>query len=330
MSSPKRNPTQQAKSRRKQPPRSRGNEQSSFSKRLQIHRKTAKNSLKRMAESPASSAMTTFVIAVALLLPALLFALNGNITAALNNFESQAQITAYLEDDVPNDRGREVSDGLLTLESTTTVEFITSGQALEEFSSASGFDQLLGDLASNPLPASNVISPSDISPGALDSLVSELEAIEEVSFVQLDNRWLQRLAAISDFIVIVAQLLMVIVVLGLFFIVGNTIKLAIENRRNEIRVIKLVGGTDMFIARPFLYSGLFFGLAGGVLACILQLIVLIIFNSSLQNLLSLYEGSFQLQGFGVLPAIALVLCGGISAWISALMVSLANIRAIDP
>jgi len=86
----------------------------------------------------------------------------------------------------------------------------------------------------------------------------------------------------------------------------------------------------MFIARPFLYSGLFFGLAGGVLACILQLIVLIIFNSSLQNLLSLYEGSFQLQGFGVLPAIALVLCGGISAWISALMVSLANIRAIDP
>ena len=113
-------------------------------------------------------------------------------------------------------------------------------------------------------------------------------------------------------------------------VIGMTRGLARELGRNEIRVIKLVGGTDMFIARPFLYSGLFFGLAGGVLACILQLIVLIIFNSSLQNLLSLYEGSFQLQGFGVLPAIALVLCGGISAWISALMVSLANIRAIDP
>lgn len=283
-----------------------------------------------MAESPASSAMTTFVIAVALLLPALLFALNGNLTAALNNFESQAQITVYLEEHVSETRAQEVSNDLLTLESVANTELITSAQALEEFSSASGFDQLLGDLSNNPLPASIVVNPSDISPDALESLVSQLEVMEGVSFVQLDNRWLQRLAAISDFIVVIAQLLLAIVLLGLFFIVGNTIKLAIENRRNEIRVIKLVGGTDMFIARPFLYSGLFFGLAGGILACALQLVVLIMFNSSLQSLLSLYEGSFQLRGFGLVPAIALVLGGGVSAWFSALVVSLANIRAIDP
>ena len=308
----------------------RAGQQLSLSKRLQLHLKTATMSLGRMAETPASSAMTILVIAIALLLPALLFALNGNLGAALGDFEDQAQITAYLEKAITAQQGGQVSDYLLTLSSINSVEFISSDQALAEFGSASGFDQVVANLATNPLPAAIVIAPANISPAAVEALVSELQAMEQIDFVEVDDRWLQRLAAISDFIAMIARLLMTIVVLGLFFIVGNTIKLAIENRRNEIRVIKLVGGTDLFIARPFLYTGMFYGLAGGVLALLLQLIVLVVFNSGLQELLSLYDGSLRLQGFGLLSGLALVFCGAVSAWLSALLVSLANIRAIDP
>jgi len=141
---------------------------------------------------------------------------------------------------------------------------------------------------------------------------------------------LQRRAAISELVGAIGRVLSLIVILGLFFIVGNTIKLAVENRKAEIRVIKLVGGSDMFAARLFLYTGLFYGLGGGILAIALQGIVLITFNSSLEALMQLYEGDFQLRGFSLANGLIVALAGATIGWTAALLTSLRHIRGISP
>jgi cell division transport system permease protein len=124
--------------------------------------------------------------------------------------------------------------------------------------------------------------------------------------------------------------LAVIVILGLFFVVGNTIKLTIENRKVEILVIKLVGGSDMYAARPFLYAGLFYGLGGGILATLLRGIFLATFNSNLEGLMQLYESDFQLRGFGLMSSLLIIVAGAAIGWAAALMASLRHIRAINP
>lgn len=302
----------------------------SLSRLAQVHRGVAISSLQRILRTPASSLMTTFVIAVSLLLPALLFGLNSNLTAVLGGFQDSARITLYLQEGISDSEGQEVSENLLTGTDTRAVVYISADRALSDFSAAAGLEDLAQQLSANPLPAAIVLTPEDTTPAAVAEFAQRLQNIPEVALVQVDGRWLQRLEAISQLIGLIGQVLMAIVVLGLFFIVGNTIKLAIENRKDEIRVIKLIGGTELFIARPFLYAGLYFGLAGGILACFLQLIVLIAFNSSLRELMQLYESSFELHGFSAGGALLLVLLGASIGWLAALLASLRHIRAINP
>lgn len=302
----------------------------SFADLLRLHRRVARGSARRLLQTPASSLVTLFVVAVALLLPALMFGLNSNLASLLAGFQDSAQVTLYLQDGVSEVDGREVSNNLLTRSDINGVYYVSSSQALDEFSAASGLEDLLQEMTANPLPAAIVLTPADVSPTAVDGLAEQLQELPEVDVVQVDSLWLQRLAAISNLVSTIGSVLAVIVILGLFFVVGNTIKLAIENRKAEIRVIKLVGGSDMYAARPFLYTGLLYGLGGGILATLLQGIVLTTFNSNLEVLMQLYESDFQLRGFGFMSALLIVVAGAAIGWAAALMASLRHIRAINP
>ncbi len=316
-------------STRPKPNRRSGNTES-FSSLLQVHRRVARASIRRFLETPVSSMMTVFVVAVSLLLPALLFGLSSNLSSMLAGFQDNAQVTLFLQNEVSETRGLEVSESLLTRSDVGTAMYISPQQALNEFAAATGLNELLQEIVNNPLPGAIVVTANDASPQAVESLVQQLQEIPEVAVVQVDSRWLQRLAAISKLVSVLSRVLSLIVVLGLFFIVGNTIKLAVENRKAEIRVIKLVGGTNMFAARPFLYSGLLYGLSGGVLAIILQAIALYAFNSNFELLMQLYESQFQLQGFGLSNALLVILAGGAVGWGAALLASLRHIHLIEP
>ena len=302
----------------------------SFANRLAVHRRIARASAKRLLQSPASSLVTLFVVAVALLLPALLFGLSNNLTSLLAGFQDSAQVALYLHDGVSEADGQQVSNNLLTRNDIDGAHYVSSAQALEEFGAASGLEDLLQEVANNPLPATIVLAPADVSPAAVERLAEQLRKLPEVDVVQVDSLWLQRLAAISSLVSTIGSVLAVIVILGLFFVVGNTIKLAIENRKAEIRVITLVGGSNMYAARPFLYTGLFYGLGGGFLATLLQGIVLTTFNSNLEVLMQLYESDFQLRGFGFVSALLIVFAGAAIGWAAALIASLRHIRAIQP
>lgn len=302
----------------------------SFANILRVHRVVASSSLKRLYHEPASSLMTIFVVAVSLLLPTLLFALNSNLSSMLSGFQDNAQVTLYLKDGISNSSGLEVSNNLLTRTDINSANYVSPQQALGEFASSTGLENLVQELESNPLPGAIILSPTDASPDAVNSLLQQLQEIPEVALVQVDSRWLQRLAALSGLVSVIGRILSLIVLLGLFFIVGNTIKLAVENRKAEIRVIKLIGGSNMYAARPFLYSGLLYGLAGGIFAVVLQGIVLYAFNSDFEVLMQLYESEFQLQGFGPGNSLLIVLAGGTTGWAAALLASLRHIRSIDP
>jgi len=270
------------------------------------------------------------VVAVVLLLPALLFGLNSNLANLLAGFQDSTQVTLYLQDSVSEADGQEVSDDLLTRKDIEVAYYVSPSQALDEFGASSGLEDLLIEMTANPLPGAIVLTPSDVSSSAVNELARQLQELSQVDVVQVDSLWLQRLAAISNLVSAIGSVLAVIVILGLFFVVGNTIKLAIENRKAEILVIKLVGGSDMYAARPFLYTGLLYGLAGGILATLLQGIVLATFNSNLEVLMQLYESDFQLRGFGLISSLLIVAVGAAIGWAAALIASLRHIRAINP
>ena len=297
---------------------------------LQSHRRVAHSSAQQLLTQPVSSLLTVFVIAVSLLLPALLFALNTNIAQLLSEFRQDTQISLYLADDVSEERGLQVSEDLLTRSDISSVDYISKARGLAEFSTAAGLSDVLAQLPDNPLPAAIAVTPARAEPAAVVDLAADLGAIPEIELVRVDSQWLQRLAAVSRLIAVVGSGLTIIVVLGLFVIVGNTIKLAIENRRREISVIKLVGGTNGFIARPLLYAGLYYGGAGGVLAIVLQQVVLATFNVPLQELLSLYGASYSLQGLGLTGAATVILAGAAIGWSAALLASLRHIWSLEP
>ena len=308
----------------------RAGQSESFGDLVKLHRRIARGSATRLLQTPASSLVTLCVVAVALLLPALLFGLNSNLANLLAGFQDSTQVTLYLQDSVSEADGQEVSDDLLTRKDIEVAYYVSPSQALDEFGASSGLEDLLIEMTTNPLPGAIVLTPSDASSSAIDELARQLQELSLVDVVQVDSLWLQRLMAISNLVNAIGSVLAVIVILGLFFVVGNTIKLAIENRKAEILVIKLVGGSDMYAARPFLYTGLLYGLGGGILATLLQGIVLNTFNSNLEVLMRLYESDFQLRGFGLMSSLLIIVAGASIGWTAALMASLRHIRAINP
>jgi cell division transport system permease protein len=314
----------------RKPPRRQGSAAAALRKWLDGHRMTALTSVRRLLATPVSSLLTVFVIAVSLLLPSLLLALSASLDSLLDGVQQETQISLYLDDSVTDFEAQEVSNDLLTEPDITTVRLISKAQALEEFAASSGLGEVLAALDTNPLPATILVTPVSTEPGRMTALAARLADLPAVTSAQVDSQWLRRLEAFSRLVSVAGGVLSLVVLLGLFVIVGNTIKLAIENRRQEIQVIKLVGGTDAYIARPFLYSGVYFGGAGGALAALMQAIVFAIFNSPLRELFSLYEGEFTLLQFGVIDMAALVVAGIVIGWFAALFASLRSILAMQP
>jgi len=316
--------------RRQSQPSSKKPQPSVLSHLLWQHRTVARSSLQRLIRTPMASAVTIAVIAIALLLPALLLLFQQNLGSGIAELDRSARISVYLESQLSDSEAEDVSNHLQTWESLLSVELISSSQALEEFSTNAGLANVLQSLAENPLPATLLLTPNSSDLATLDALRSELEELPEVAMVELDRTWIARLQAITAVVSVLGRALLLFVVLGLFAIIGNTIRLAIENRRQEIKVHKLVGATDAYIARPFLYTGLLLGGAGGIVACLLLLVLGFLLGESSRQLAELYNNGFQLTNLSFFTASGLVALGAGTGWISAFITSYRNIAAIDP
>ena len=279
-------------------------------------------SLGKLYRQPFATTLTLLMIAVALALPACLYLLLNNLQAITQQWDDAGQITLFMSTDTSEDAIKLLRNRMQDHSAIESVKYVSANEAMKEFEERSEFGHLLDGLDDNPLPPILIITPiaSAKQTENLNELVSEFQNLSNVDYVQLDIEWLHRLQAITDIIRRIVTLIGIMLAVSVFLVVGNSIRLDIENRREEIEVTKLIGATDRFIRRPFLYGGMWYGLLGGLIALFLVVTVLIIIKQPAQNLVRLYDSNFQFMLPSFKQCVSLVatsICLGlIGSWLA--------------
>ena len=258
-------------------------------------------SLGVLSRSPFATLMTTAVIGIALALPSGLHVMLKNAQQLSGGWDGAAQISLFLKRAVGDDEAARLAKQIQKLPEVAGVNYISRRQALLEFQRLSGFGDALQALKDNPLPSVLVIRPTPAAstPAATEALLLRLDDYPPVDLAQLDMQWVKRLYVIMELVRRGVVVLAILLALAVLLVVGNTIRLAIQNRREEIVVMKLIGGTDAFIRRPFLYTGFWYGLFGGLVAWLLVNLSLSILSDPVERLAGLYQSRFELSGLDI-------------------------------
>ena len=296
------------------------------------HVQTLVGSLGRLWQQPFATMLTIIVIGVALALPACLHVLVQNVRVASGGWNSALDISVYMKPDASLDQAKRAAERIRQRRDVDEVTLIEADAALAEFRRNSGFGTALDALKDNPLPHALVVRPDAEyrEAGRVQELSNELKKVDGVDIVQLDTEWVSRFNAILDVIRRGVFLAAVLFALGILVIIGNTIRLDIENRRGEIEVTKLVGGSDAFVRRPFLYNGVWYGLAGGITAGVIVAVVVAVLSAPVQRIAGLYGSKFELQGVGLPGWVALLLGGALLGWLGSFIVATRELREIEP
>jgi cell division transport system permease protein len=304
----------------------------SFSAYFSRHAQVLIGSLGRIVNQPFATLMTMGVIAVALALPLFLSLLLQNARSATGNWNEAYDLSVYMDKKAGAGRAQSLAKQLKARGDIAAVRVITADQALAEFRSDSGFGNALDVLTENPLPDTLIVTPtlSASTPQGTETLKAAIAAMSDVQNVQIDTEWVKRLHAMLDLLRRVVLLTAALLGMGIVLVVSNTIRLDILNRRAEIEVMKLVGASDGFARRPFLYGGIWYGLGGGVLALILVGIASTVLARPVAQLAFLYGSSFSMRGLDLITGIWILgLSVGLS-WLGSWLAATRHIRAIEP
>ena len=303
-----------------------------FRSYLSNHRSVAVASFKRLIATLGATTMTWLVIAIALALPAGLVVFLQNAQQLSAGWDRAVQMSVFLKLDTSASDGREYAEQIALRMDVTSTQYISKEDALEEFRLSSGFGEALEYLQGNPLPAVVVVLPdaAQTDVAALRNLATDLRASELVDQVQLDLEWVQRLYGLMELGQRAVLILALMLSLAVLLVIGNTIRLAIESRRDEIVVIKLVGGTDGFVRRPFLYSGIWYGLGGGLVAWLLINVILLWLSAPVDQLAQAYSSNFDLQGLGFTYSLLLFVLSAVLGLMGAWVAVGRHIAEIEP
>ncbi len=295
------------------------------------HRLSAADSLNRILERPFSSLLTWLVIGIALALPVGLSATLQSAQALSARWDGGVQISVFLKPEVSAESAQSLAEQFDGRGDVATVRFVSREEALAEFSLQSGLADVVLSLEENPLPNLVLVTPvAALDADAIAGLRADLAGREEVEEAVLDMQWVARLAQLMELgrrVVLVAGALLVA---GVVLILGNTIRLAIESRREEIVIVKLVGGSNGFVRRPFLYTGLWYGVGGGLAAAILVSVALWFLSVPVDELARLYGSGFSLRGPGFIGALNVVLLGGALGLAGAWLAVSRHLSDIEP
>jgi cell division transport system permease protein len=297
---------------------------------LRLHVNNLIGAVARALQQPGGTVLTVLVIAIALALPAGLRVFVNNAGTLSEGWEGAADFTVYLGMDLDATRAQELADEIAARADVTDATLISRDEALQEFRAQSGFGEALDALQENPLPHTLVVRPAGTDVGMVERLALELDSLDETALVQVDTEWVARLQSILSLITRVVDIATVLLGLAVVLVIGNTIRLEINTRRGEIEVSKLVGGSDGFIRRPFLYLGFFYGLAGALAAALMILIALLLIRPPVKELAQLYASNYTLTGLSARETLILLGGGATLGWVGAWLAAARHLRQIEP
>jgi cell division transport system permease protein len=298
---------------------------------LQEHARVFFFSLGKLWVNPFGSLLTAVVIGITLSLPAGLHVMLGNLGGLSSSWEGAMQVSLFLKDSVSEERGQALAREIKLRPGVSQAAYISKDDALSEFRKLSGFGEALDTLDSNPLPAVITVTPSATqTEKQVDGLYDALSKLPEVDLAKIDQKWLERLYAIIQ--IVQRGVMVVASLLGLAVIVtvGNIVRLDIQGRHEEIEVMKLIGAPNSFIRRPFLYTGFWYGLSGGIVAILFVWIGILALEAPVTHLAGLYQSKYGLAGPGFLSCMEILGCGILLGWLGAFWTVARHIHAIEP
>lgn len=297
-----------------------------------LHFHVLTTTLVQLGRSLGGNLMTIVVIGIALALPATLHVFLNKVENLGASWQESAQVSLFLKANLPAQTLAGLKSELQGWSEISRLEYISPEQALDDFQNSSGLGDALSMLDENPLPGVLVVTPAQAhqSPAAVELLLQRLRQRSEVDLAQLDLEWLQRLHGLIQLAERVVLVLGGLLALAVLFIIGNTIRLGIQSRHDEIEVVKLIGGSDAFVRRPFLYNGMWFGLFGGLLAWLLVNVLLVVLDAPVRELAVLYESDFSLGLVDIKTTLFLLLLGPLLGLLGAWLVTGQRLRAIEP
>ena len=297
---------------------------------LVVHWKQAKSSLSDLWQRPLGNLLTLAVISMALAMPACLYLLGKNVGEAAQDVASPSQVSAYIEEGIPEPRVMVMKDEIESWPQVDLVEYISPQQGLADLSQYSGFNDALTILDDYSLPGVLIITPSVETDTEIKALAQQVKEQPSVTDVRLDEDWLARLDAIKALATVIVVTLTFLMLGAVFLIIGNTLRFNVLAHKEEIQTMKLIGATDSFILRPYLYTGMWFGVLGSVSAWIMTALITVLLNSAVDDLAQLYDSHFRLIGLSWDESLLLLIVGTLLGSVAAKLSAQRHLKEIEP
>lgn len=290
------------------------------------------NTLADMLRQPLATLLTVMVIAISLALPSICYLVWKNVSQAAAQWYPTPQLTVYLDKSLDDNAAQAVITQLQSEDGVEKVNYLSRNEAMGEFRNWSGFGGALDMLEENPLPAVAIITPkmtfqSAESLTTLRDRVAETQGVDEV---RMDDSWFARLVALTSLVGQISATIGVLMVIAVFLVIGNSVRLSIFSRRETINVMKLIGATDGFILRPFLNGGAIMGFAGAVLSLILSQALVWRLDAVVAQVASVFGTTFAVKGLSWDEALLLLLIAAMIGWLAAWLATVQHLRRFTP
>ncbi|WP_307744761.1 permease-like cell division protein FtsX [uncultured Pantoea sp.] len=291
-----------------------------------------RGTLSDMWRQPLATLLTVMVIAISLTLPSVCYMVWKNVSQAATQWYPAPQLTVYLSKTLDDSAAENVVAQLKQVEGVDNVNYLTREEALNEFRNWSGFGGAMDMLEQNPLPAVAIITPklNFQNSDTMQSLRDRVTKVQGVDEVRMDDSWFARLAALTGLVGQIASMIGVLMIVAVFLVIGNSVRLSIFARRDTINVQKLIGATDGFILRPFIYGGALLGFSGAVLSLLLSEVLVLRLQSVVASVATVFGTTFSLEGFSWDEALLLLLIAAIIGWVAAWLATVQHLRRFTP
>ncbi len=299
---------------------------------LAYHLQAATSSLNGLCRKPVATMMTVIVIAITLALPTLFWVFTYNMGQLTTGWQQGGQISLYLKPGLTEVEQKVFLQKVRDTDGVGQASLKTAAEGLSELTQQEGMHDIMSYLPENPLPAVIEVAPAVAidSPAKLDLLTRHLEVLPQVTQAKLDMEWISRLHLILGFAANLAKALMSLLALAVVLIIGNTLRLAIHNRHEEIQILKLIGATDPYILRPFLYTGVWYGMAGAILSVLLVNIFILSLGVAVNQLAVAYQMHYPLSVLSIRHILLLILFAIILGWLGARLSVKRQLALIEP